>query len=496
MATNTDLLLINPANKKQTYGSLGDNLSGIEPPLPMALLAANIREQGAAVNIIDAEAEHLDAARTVDRIAAVKPRVVGVAAMGANPSASSTPKMAAVRPLLRLIKERHLSCRTFVYGIHPSALPERTLREEGCDFVVRGEPFYPVTQLLRTIGSGDNDFNIKGLCRLQDDRFIDTGRADVVRDLDRLPLPAWDLLSMEKYRAHNWHCLDDIDQRSPYGVIYTGLGCPFDCYYCNVHALYEGRPGLRLLSPERVLAQVDRLYREFRVRHMKILDELFVINRERLIDICEGLIARGYDLNIWAYARVDTVSADILKKLKQAGVNWLAFGIEAGADDVRQGVAKGRFDRETVRRAVAMTHEAGIHVLGNFMFGLPDDDMTTMQETLDLARSLDCEYVNFYTTMAYPGSRLYDDARRQGLALPENWQGYAQFSPETLPLPTKYLTPVQVLRFRDEAFDAYYQDTGYLDMIGKKFGPKAVGHIQQMLTHQLQRHILSDNYRK
>ena len=140
-----------------------------------------------------------------------------------------------------------------------------------------------------------------------------------------------------------------------------------------------------------------------------------------------------------------------------------------------------------------MCHGVGIHVMGNFMFGLPDDDMETMQETLALARRLECEYVNFYTTMAYPGSALYEDAVKQGWQLPQSWDGYAQFSPETLPLPTKHLTAPQVLEFRDKAFEAYFSDPGYLDRIKKTFGQEAVTHVQQMLTHKLRRKILAGN---
>jgi radical SAM superfamily enzyme YgiQ (UPF0313 family) len=401
--------------------------------------------------------------------------------------------MAGVRYILSLIQEKKLSCKTFLYGIHPAALPERTLKEEGGDFVVRGEAFYPVEQLLRTIQAKKNDFNIKGLWYLEDNKIVDHGWADVVKDLDTLPLVAWDLLPMEKYRAHNWHCFDDIDHRLPYAIIYSSLGCPFHCHYCNIHSLYDGKPGIRFRSPKRFMEEVDWLYQKYHVRHMKILDELFVINKDHMMEICDSLIERNYGINFWAYARIDTVSEDVLKKLKKAGVNWLAFGIEAGSQEVRQGVSKGRFDQGAVRKAIAMAHEAGIYVIGNFMFGLPDDTLETMQETFALAQELNCEYVNFYTTMAYPGSPLYEDALAQGLELPENWIGFSQLSPETLPLATKHLSAGQVLKFRDDAFDAYYRDPRYVAMIQKKFGPKIVLHIEKMLQNKLHRHILSKN---
>lgn len=491
--SQTDIILVNPGNKQQAYGSLGETLAGIEPPLLIALLAGFLREQGFSVTIIDAEAEGLGASAVVDRIARSVPLVVGIGVIGANPSASSTPKMVAVRPILRLIRERDLPCKTFLFGIHPAALPERTLREESVDFVVRGEAFYPAAILLRAMRSGEKDFSIPGLWFFKEDRVVDNGWATAVQDLDSLPSAAWDLLPMDRYRAHNWHCFDDLDHRSPYAVIYTSLGCPFHCHYCNIHALYGEQAGFRLRSPDRVVADIDHLYQTYQVRHIKILDELFVINKDRVLAFCDLLIQRDYDLNMWAYARIDTVSEDVLKKIKAAGVNWLAFGIEAGSQAVRQGVAKGRFDQKAVHEAIALAHKAGIFVIGNFMFGLPDDDLTTMRETLDLAQGLDCEYVNFYTTMAYPGSPLYEEALQKGLDLPATWQGYAQFSAEALPLPTRHLSAAQVLQFRDAAFHSYYSDAGYQARIRKTFGPEAVTHIRQMLRHKLHRNILSEN---
>lgn len=487
-----DIVLINPNNKKEAYGALSESFAGVEPPLWIGLLAAVLRDKGYQIKIIDADAENWGAKETVAELERLNPLLVGIGAIGSNPSAASTPKMVGVHHILNLIKEKKLSCKTFVYGIHASGLPERTLREEGSDFVIRGEAFYPVTELLAALKAKKIDLKIKGLWYLKDGKVVDNGWADVVENLDTLPFVAWDLLPMDKYRAHNWHCFDDIKHRSPYAMIYSSLGCPFNCHYCNIHARYSGKPGIRFRSPKRVLEEIDWLYKNYKVRHMKILDELFLINEGRVLEICDGLIERNYGINFWAYARVDTISKEILTKLKKAGINWLAIGIEAGSHEVRKGVSKGRFDKEAVYKAVQMTHEAGIYIIGNFMFGLPGDTLETMQETFDLAIELNCEYVNFYTTMAYPGSPLYEDALTQGLELSKSWIGFSQLSPETLPLATKHLTSAQVLRFRDNAFEAYCQSPRYLSMIKEKFGQETVDHIKEMLQHKLRRDILSE----
>ena len=486
-----DIVLVNPSNKKQVYGKLSETLAGVEPPLWSALLAAILREQGFSVALIDSDAMNESPEETARQILAFDPLLVGLGAIGSNPSAASTPKMAAVRAVAQRVKEYSPDLNIVAYGIHPSGLPERTLQEEPVDFVCCGEAFVPVAQLLEKIKAGEpGPYTIKGLWYRRDGRIVDGGWADVIENLDDMPLAAWDLLPMEKYRAHNWHCFGHIHERSPYAMIFTSLGCPYHCHYCNIHALYAGKPGIRFRSPEKVMEEIDFLVRTYAVKHLKILDELFLMRTPRIEKICDLLIERDYGLNIWAYARIDTVDAELLKKAKRAGINWVCYGIEAGSKNVRDGVSKGRFDQEAIRRAVEMTYDAGICILGNFMFGLPDDDRDTMQATLDMAEQINCEYINFYTTMAYPGSPLYDDAVKQGLTMPDSWIGFSQFSPKTVPLPTKYLSSKEVLAFRDQAFIEYYSRREYQDKILKMFGPETLDHVKNMLTRRLERDLL------
>ena len=110
-----------------------------------------------------------------------------------------------------------------------------------------------------------------------------------------------------------------------------------------------------------------------------------------------------------------------------------------------------------------------------------------MQDTLDMALHINAEWANFYTTMAYPGSKLYELAVQNGQPLPESWQGYSQYAYETFPLPTKYLKSGQVLSFRDYAFQVYYNSPGYLNIIEKKFGPRTALHIKEMASKKLKR---------
>jgi radical SAM superfamily enzyme YgiQ (UPF0313 family) len=333
---------------------------------------------------------------------------------------------------------------------------------------------------------------IPGLWYQNGDKIYANKRAPDIADLDgEIPGQAWDLIDISRYRAHNWHCFDHIDQRQPYASIQTGLGCPYKCSFCCINAPFE-RPSNRLWSPQIIVNQIDLLVNKYGIKNIKIPDEMFVLNEQHVMGICNLLIERNYDLNIWAYARIDTVKDRYLEKLKRAGFNWLALGIESGSKFVRNGVEKGSFDEKDILLTTNRIKEHGIYIIGNYIFGLPDDTTKSMQETLNLALEINAEWANFYCTMAYPGSPLYTQGKEQGIALPDDedgpgWIGYSQHGYETLPLPTDTLDSKSVVDFRDDSFSKYFSHPRFLDMIKKKFGPNVIDHIQSMLKVKIKR---------
>ena len=279
-----DTLLVNPNNR------ILSPFAAIEPPLWAGVIASNLREGGEKVAIIDAEAENLSPLETAQRIQELNPRWVIIVVMGNNPSVSSTPKMAVVKKLIPLLTcgepGRTRGIEVFLTGLHPLALKDETERELDIR-VVTGETF------------------------------------------GRTPAVAWDLLPMPLYRAHNWHCLNTT--RQPYGVIYTSLGCPFSCSFCNIHTLYPSH-SIKFRDPQEIIQEIDTLVNKYQVRNLKFWDELFTLSDKHVGVICKLLIERQYDLNIWAYARVGGVFPSSLDLMRMAGIRWLAFGFESGCD--------------------------------------------------------------------------------------------------------------------------------------------------------------------
>ena len=393
-----DLCLVNPNG-----GTPTSPFAAVEPPLWLGLIAGYRLAQGQRVAIVDAEAEGLTVWQTICRVKALCPQEIGIVVMGHNPSVSSTPKMPVAEELLKYLT-------AWLTGLHPVAV---------CHPLALKHPFVGI------------------------------------------PSIPWELLHMERYRAHNWHCLDG-SLRSPYASVYTSLGCPFACYYCNVHALYgSGKVKFRPLDD--IMEEVRTLVTEYQVRNIKIWDELFTANEERVIAICSAL--KRYDLNMWAYARLDTVNPRMLRVMKGAGINWLAYGFE--------GIKDPKFiDR--VETVIRMTREAGINIIGNFLFGLPGDTKEDMQAALDMAMRENLEYANFNVALPYPGSAWYDSLSVK----PQDWDAFNQFS-------LNICASAEVVKFRDAAFQTYFSRPEYLSMVRGKFGEQAERHIQEMLAWKI-----------
>ncbi len=486
-----ELLLIHPGGRSKIYQELASTLTAVEPPMWCRLIAGYVLDRGHACEIVDAEALDLDPTDVAKLVVEHEPLLVAVVTYGHQPSAS-TQKMVPSGDICRAIKASSPDQPIIMVGGHVAALPERTLAEEPIDFSCNGEGPVTVERLLAALKDANPAYgDIPGLVWRDGGTLRNNKAAPLITDLDKdLHGQTWHLLPMERYRAHNWQCFGDLGARQPYASIYTSLGCPYKCSFCCINAPF-GTNRYRMRSPAKVIEEIEHLHTTFGVCTFKIIDEMFVLNDRHVREICQGLAAKPFapKLNIWAYARVDTVKADAPAMLRAAGIRWLALGIESGSEHVRDGAHKS-FDHDDIVEVVHTIQKAGIHVIANYIFGLPDDDQKSMRATLELAKTLNCEFANLYSTMAYPGSPLYTEAVQKGLQLPADWSGYSQHSANCTPLPTETLSSAEVLRFRDQAFQEYFSNPRYLAMITQKFGVETADHIRSMMRARLPRNLL------
>jgi radical SAM superfamily enzyme YgiQ (UPF0313 family) len=476
MTIKVDLLLVNPGNRLEQFAKLNE-LATVAQPLGIAIIASIAREKGVSVEIFDAEAEFLTPDEAVKVIVdRYDPVVIGLTAF--------TTKMTAAGMILKGIKQLMPNVVKVIGGHHPSAIPEKTLLDEDVDFVVAGEGFDPIIQLVDKVKSKSDDYKIEGLWYKKSGKIVGHGLAAGPKDLDKLPYASWDLLPMDKYRAHHWQAWDYNLDQSRYALIYTSLGCPFRCEFCSVNVVY-GKRGTRFRSAKHVVGEIKLLVENYGIRHIEIVDDLFTVNKKRVYEFCNEMIAHnlGDKVNMWCFGRTDTVEKDLVRKMKQAGINWIFLGIESGDDDVLQTVAKKQ-TLEKIRTANEILRETGIYIGGNYVFGLGDDTLQTMQKTSQLAMDLNTDYANFFLAMAYPGTSLYSEALINGYELPEKWGQYGFFAPDALPLRNRYVSSTDILDFRDSAFEKYFSSKQYQNMVSDKFGSHIVDFINNSILNK------------
>ena len=377
-----DILFVHPNASKKIYQGLANKNSAIEPPIWAAMLANSVRSVGYSTEILDTEVEHLDYITSAKRITEYKAKIVCFVVYGQQPSASSQNMEGATATAQEL---RNLEPNTFILfvGGHVAALPEETLKKEPyINAVCQNEGVYTIRNLLQLSSFDDNSLKkVDGLVfRDREGNIIFNAPSQVVpKDMLETDLPgmAWDLLpSLSQYRTAGWHSWSNDTEKQPFAALYTSLGCPYKCSFCMINIINRTKQGsnvssadsniFRWWSPEFIIKQFDYIASQG-VRNVKIADELFVLNPRHFEAICDLIIQRGYDFNIWAYSRVDTCKPKYLDKLAKAGVKWLGLGIENPNNELRKEIHKEGFQDVKVLDLIRTIRDAGINVGGNYI---------------------------------------------------------------------------------------------------------------------------------
>jgi len=508
-----DALFVVPGNAKGVYQALSDDYSAIETPTWALLLAESCRSIGYNVKILDITAEKLSHKNAVDRIIEINPKFIVFVVYGQNVNAGTTNMSGAVA-LSSFIKSNKINSPIIYIGSHVQALPIDTLeKESSIDIICTNEGVYSLRSLLNLEKINPVALSkVKGIGYRDFDKVMLTPAEKVVPqerlDID-LPGYAWDLLPFEEkpfdlYRSPMWHAEYNFNQRSPYAAIQTSLGCQFKCEFCMINIINRddndpiGVAGnynsMRYWSTGFIIKEFDKLIK-MGVKTIRIVDEMFLLNPKYYIPLCEQLSERNKDdsLRMWAYSRIDTIRRPgILNLVRQAGIKWLALGIESGDKAIRLEVSKGKFDDVNISQVIKNVHDADIEVMANYIFGLPSDTKETMKKTFDLSKDLCTVGWNTYAAMALPGSQLYKTAIEKQYTLPEDYAGYSFHAYNTQPLPTEFLTPEEVLEYRDQCFTDYHLYEPFLRKIENKFGIDAVENIKIMTKVKLKRKILGD----
>ena len=392
------------------------------PPLGLCYAAAACEAAGAEVVILDYIVRQYTPEKLIAEIDALKPDAVGTNSVTLNFNKAAG--------ILRTIKRHNPSIVTMMGGPHVTFDVDNTLtRYPEIDVIVIGEGEATLSELIPAIGNRAAWEGIKGIAFRRDGGIFVTEPRELIQDLDSLPIPARHLLPMSRYRALGY-----------VGSIITSRGCPNKCIFCQGRRMVGFKSRLR--SVRLVVDEIEDVL-SYGWDRINIADDLFTMNKKRVVEFCDELKRRTLTFKWSAFARVNTVDEEILRHMKDAGCDAVSFGIETGNQEMLKRLQKGT-TLDQARQAVKWCKAAGIITHASFMVGLPGETMETMRQTGDFARELDIIY-GYHILTPFPGTTLRERITDYDLEiLTDDWDRYAA---NEAVMRTSSLAPEEINRF-------------------------------------------------
>lgn len=423
------LLLISPPTRSVVKEVLG--ASG--PPLGLAYLAAVAREYGWKVKIIDGLTENIMPQDLASIIKSFQPDVVGLTA--------TTPAIYDAYAVAKIVKEHVPSALVLLGGPHATFMAHEVLQEcPYIDVVVRGEGEETLKEILERVERGRGLEGIAGITYRVGDRIKEGPPRGLIGNLDALPIPAYDLLPMEKY----------VVDKVKYAAVITSRGCPYGCIFCSSSLQFGKR--WRAHSPDRVLEELMILRYDYGVREIEFLDDTFTLNMSRAEEISKMIVREGLDVSWSASSRVNTFSHGLGEAMRRAGAHTIYFGIESGSEETLRLIGKGITRKQAVD-AVKAAKDSGLNALGSFIIGFPHEREEDIMATIRFADGCGVDLAQFTIATPYPGTRLWDMALKENLLLTRDWR---KFTTLDVVMRSLYLTPERIKRLLLWAYITFY----------------------------------------
>jgi anaerobic magnesium-protoporphyrin IX monomethyl ester cyclase len=417
------ILLVNPPYDIKRYMGGLAKVGWVFPPVGLLYIAAYIRKLNPSwdVKIYDSQVETQDFRELLEQL---RPDIVGITCQSAL--VYSTLETA------RLVKQQNPATLVVAGGVHASLRPQDLLTNKDIDLVVRGEGEETFLDICRAFQEKETFAGIPGLSYKDGTSdIISTPDRAIYDDLDAYPMPALDLVPVDKYRIS-----PDMRTGSRLGLIITSRGCPYDCMFCANKLLTKRT--YRLRSIESVIEEIEYYLEHYQINQLMIFDDNFAVDKKRTLALCAEFVKRGYPdkFSWWSEARVDVLDEEVLSAMKRAGCTIISLGLESGNQRLLD-LIKKNITLEQTRRTVELIHKVGIKSRASFILGLPTETREESLKTIEFAYSLPLDQVRFSIATPFPGTELWDIAVHEGRIDPEaiDWTklslmgGYADFLP-------------------------------------------------------------------
>ena len=300
------------------------------------------------------------------------------------------------------------------------------------DFIVLGEGEYSFLELIHCVERNDFDGleTIKGIAFRKQDLAIKTEPAELIRDLDRLPVPA-------KYFSYQYVTLT--------------RGCPANCSFCGSPQFW-GRK-VRWHSADYFVTQLELLYRRG-IIFFYFSDDTFTLKKNLVIEICKKILTKELNISWYAISRVDHIDEEILYWMRKAGCIQISYGVESGSEKIRKLLNKN-LAKEQIKKAFSLTARYSILARAYFIYGCPGESTETIKETIDLIEEIKPLSIIFYVLRLFPGTALYRDFQQRMNLTDDVWLNriedipYFNYDPD--------LSGDQVLEFGEKLRTSYYK---------------------------------------
>ena len=435
----TDIVFTRPLlTAEEMYNEFA--LAGAEEPsLGLCYLAAVTRENGYNTEIVDAIALKLRNKELAELIVSKKPKFVGISAV--------TISIYNASDLAKRIKELDENITVIIGGVHITAVPEETMRRfSHFDIGVLGEAEITIVELLDALKNNQELDDIPGLILRKGDGFEITAKRLFIRDLDSLPMPAWNLLPDMKthYAPPAWSMNRDTST-----LLITSRGCSNTCTYCDRGGL---GPFVRAHSADYVMKMIEHLYQNYGIKQFRINDDNFILFKPRLKEMCRQIIDKKLPITWSCFGRASNADPETLKIMRDAGCWQISYGVETGSQEI-QDLEDKNLTLDQIEKAIRLTKEAGIQTIGFTMIGHPKETVETIKATIKFCKKLALDDFKMVYLTPYPSTPIYKEASKYG-TLNDDWNKMnCYLAPCFVPYG---LTKEEIIKYRKRAYREFY----------------------------------------
>jgi len=310
-------------------------------------------------------------------------------------------------------KKTNPRVRIIFGGPHPTIFPKEILKNKQTDFVVIGEGETTTLDLLK---HADKPETVRGIGFKKNRKIVINPPREYIADLDALPFPERDLFPIKAIfkKTPYWPCLTPYPQLS----MISTRGCPYNCIYCQPTLRRIFGNVARRRSPQRVVDEVEFLYRKYELASIFMADDLFTADKKWTIEVCQEIRRRGLDKKlVWeCESRANTFNPQIAKELKKSGCYMVWFGIESYSQNTLNTLRKGTTVEQNVR-AIKLCQKYKLLSLEQLMTGNSQEKLGELYQTLTTSRKVKADVTAVAVTSPVPGTDLYDFLKEKNLLL-------------------------------------------------------------------------------